>query len=218
MLRELLICAYRLYANIRSSVFCTFLKIFGNDLGKGVFVHWNSTIKSRIRIGNYSRINGTISISGDGKVIIGKYCAIGTYVTIITTNHGMNFANTQDTLQCRNKFKLTRENKTDVILGNNVWIGDNATILPGVVIDSGAVIGANSVVTRYVEPFTIVAGAPARLIRKRFTDDVADKLLKTSWWNWNEQKIKDNKEFFETDLTKVTPADIGKILKRSKTK
>lgn len=73
--------------------------------------------------------------------------------------------------------------KGDTIVGNDVWIGSDALIMPGVTIGSGAVIGARSVVTKNIEPYTIVAGVPARTIKKRFSPEVIDALLDLAWWD-----------------------------------
>jgi len=78
----------------------------------------------------------------------------------------------------------------DVIIGNDVWIGANATIMSGITIGDGAVIGANSNITKNVDPYTIVGGNPAKLIRKRFTDEQIKKLLKLAWWNKTDDVIK----------------------------
>jgi acetyltransferase-like isoleucine patch superfamily enzyme len=82
--------------------------------------------------------------------------------------------------------------KGDVVIGNDVWIGTNALILSGVKIGDGAVVAASSVVTEDVDPYTIVGGNPARLIRKRFDQETIDKLLKIRWWSWDIQRIKEN--------------------------
>jgi virginiamycin A acetyltransferase len=80
----------------------------------------------------------------------------------------------------------------DTIVGNDVWIGYDSLILPGVKIGDGAVIGARSVVTKDVAPYTIVAGNPATLVRQRFDDEVVSILLKLKWWDWENQKINQN--------------------------
>ena len=80
--------------------------------------------------------------------------------------------------------------KGDTIIGNDVWIGQNAVILPGVHIGDGAIIGANSVVGSNVAPYTIVAGNPARTIRKRFDDELIDLMLKYRWWDKSIEEIK----------------------------
>ena len=79
--------------------------------------------------------------------------------------------------------------KGDIHVGNDVWIGANSMIMSGITIGSGAVIGAHSVVTHDVRPYEIVAGIPARLVRKRFSDEIVDKLLKIAWWDWPDYKI-----------------------------
>lgn len=81
-----------------------------------------------------------------------------------------------------------------MIIGNDVWIGYRATILSGVKIGDGAVVGAMAVVTKDVEPYCIVAGNPARTIGKRFDDDTIRKLLEIKWWDWPIEKINANLE------------------------
>ena len=82
--------------------------------------------------------------------------------------------------------------KGDTVIGNDVWIGYKATILPGVQIGDGAIIASNATVTKNVEPYAIVGGNPARLIRKRFSETEIEKLLKLSWWDWPIEKITKN--------------------------
>jgi virginiamycin A acetyltransferase len=79
--------------------------------------------------------------------------------------------------------------KGDTVIGNDVWIGYRAAILPGVTIGDGAIIGSYAVVTRDVSPYAIVGGNPAKLIRKRFDDTVINRLLEIAWWNWPVEKI-----------------------------
>lgn len=80
--------------------------------------------------------------------------------------------------------------KGGVTIGDDVWIGRHAVIMPGINIGSGAVIAAGSVVTHAVPPYTIVAGVPSRVVRLRFTQDVIDQLLKIAWWNWPDAEIR----------------------------
>lgn len=84
------------------------------------------------------------------------------------------------------------DNKGDIVIGNDVWIGFEAVILSGVTIGDGAIIGTRAVVTKDVPPYTIVGGIPAKPIRKRFSDDVMSELLKLQWWNWPENRVKQN--------------------------
>lgn len=132
------------------------------------------------------------------KLIIGKFCQIASGVEFIMNgaNHQMNAVSTFPfyTLEGWNMNVPSIEDlplKGDTIIGNDVWIGQNATILPGVHIGDGAIIGANSVVGSDVEAYTIVAGNPARLIRKRFDDELTSLLLKYKWWD---QSIEDIQE------------------------
>jgi len=82
--------------------------------------------------------------------------------------------------------------KGDIIIENDVWIGATATIMSGVKISNGAVVGAGSVVTKDVPPYAIVAGNPAKVVKYRFTEEQIEKLLSIAWWDWEEQKIRDN--------------------------
>jgi serine acetyltransferase len=82
--------------------------------------------------------------------------------------------------------------KGDIIVENDVWIGAKATIMSGVRVSNGSIVAAGSVVTKDVPPYAIVAGNPAKVVKYRFNEEQIDKLLKISWWEWDEQKIKDN--------------------------
>lgn len=94
-----------------------------------------------------------------------------------------------------------------MVIGNNVWIGDGAIILSGVVIGNGAVIGAGSVITRDIPAWTIAAGVPGRVLRRRFSADICRQLDEVRWWDWPHQRMKRNSAFFETDL--VSNPDIN---------
>ena len=84
------------------------------------------------------------------------------------------------------------DNKGDIVVGNDVWIGYEAVILSGVTIGDGAIIGARAVVTKDVLPYTIVAGVPARPIRKRFDEETIARLEQLRWWDWPEDEIRRN--------------------------
>ena len=88
---------------------------------------------------------------------------------------------------------------------NDVWIGENATILSGVTIGNGAVIGTSAVVAKNVPDYSVVVGNPAKVIRKRFDEETIERLLRISWWNWSDQKI-------ETFLPLMLDTDISKFL------
>ena len=123
------------------------------------------------------------------KLIIGKFCQIAHGVEFIMNgaNHQMNAVSTFPFFANGWGAPPPKENdlplKGDTVIGNDVWIGQNAVILPGVHIGDGAIIGANSVVSKNVEPYEIVAGNPIRTIRKRFDDEMISMLLEFQWWN-----------------------------------
>lgn len=124
------------------------------------------------------------------KLVIGKFCQIAAGVEFVMNgaNHQMNAVSTFPfyTLAGWDMKAPTPEDmplKGDTVIGNDVWIGQNATILPGVHIGDGAIIGASSVVGSDVEPYTIVAGNPAQFIRNRFDDELTNLMLKWRWWD-----------------------------------
>ena len=126
----------------------------------------------------------------DDKLIIGKFCQIASGVEFIMNgaNHKMNAASTFpfyifEGWEQEVPPLSELPNKGDTVIGNDVWIGQNATILPGVHIGDGAIIGANSVVGSDVEPYTVVAGNPAKPVRKRFDDELIDLLEMFKWWD-----------------------------------
>ena len=134
------------------------------------------------------------------KLIIGKFCQIASGVKFLMNGmfHALNGISTfpfaifsQD---CRNKYpqNFSFPYKGDTVVGNDVWIGYNVTIMPGVHIGDGAIIGTNSTVTKDVPPYTIVAGSPAKQIRERFDHPQIEFLLKLQWWNWPIEKILQN--------------------------
>lgn len=100
------------------------------------------------------------------------------------------------TENCWSLYNMTTRKNPPIHIGNDVWIGQNVVVLPGVTIHDGAVCAAGAVVTHDVPPYTIVGGVPAKQIKKRYSDDIIDKLLKIQWWNWPEEKIQDNLEYF----------------------
>ncbi|MFA6016655.1 MAG: CatB-related O-acetyltransferase [Patescibacteria group bacterium] len=136
-------------------------------------------------------INGPMTIKGSDRVLIGKYCSIAENLFIISSNHIINRADIQG------EFTIpSDQSKGPVYIGNNVWCGDNVTILSGVTIGDGAAIGAGSVVTRDIPPFGIAVGAPARVVKYRFSKTVINKLLMLSWWHWNKKTVEKNVNFF----------------------
>ncbi|MGK7955031.1 MAG: CatB-related O-acetyltransferase [Crocosphaera sp.] len=135
------------------------------------------------------------------KLIIGKFCAIASDVKFIMNgaNHPLNHFTTYPFAifgyAWENTMSVEGESKGDTVIGNDVWLGYNSLILPGVKIGDGAIIAANSVVTKDVNAYTIMGGNPAKIIRQRFPDEVINILLKLQWWNWSIEKITENIHF-----------------------
>ena len=185
----------------------------GCNIGKGSFfeghnfVGKNSSFKGFLGFGSYiaseSKINGKI----------GRYCSIAQNVKVVNGFHPtekivsthpyfysqwncVDLKGTETNIFEELRFS-DKENKFDVIVGNDVWIGANAIILAGVKIGDGAVIAAGAVVTKDVEPYSIVGGVPAKEIRKRFTQEQIDFLLKFKWWDKDEKWLSENRAKFE---------------------
>lgn len=135
------------------------------------------------------------------RLVIGKFCSIacGARFLFNSANHTLASLSTYPFPLFFEEWGLEKENvaqawdnKGDILVGNDVWIGYEAIILAGVAIGDGAVIGARAVVTKDVPPYTIVGGTPARPIRKRFEDETIARLLALKWWDWPEEKIARN--------------------------
>ena len=148
------------------------------------------------------------------KLIIGKFCAIAKGVEFIMNgaNHRMNSISTypfnimgggwEKSTPTLDELPL----KGDTVVGNDVWIGQNVTVLPGVHIGNGAIIGANSVVASDIPPYCVAVGNPCKVIKKRFDDSLIEYLLNLKWWDWDAEKIFKN-------LEALTNADLSKIEK-----
>lgn len=133
------------------------------------------------------------------RLIIGKFCSIACGVKFIfnCANHTLKSLSTytfplffEEWDLPKSEVASTWDNKGDIVIGNDVWIGYDAVIMAGVTIGDGAIIGTRAVVTKDVEPYSIVGGVPAKEIRKRFAPEVIKRLLELQWWNWSEEKIR----------------------------
>ena len=183
----------------------------------GVHLHKGNFFGTETEIGVGTRINGKFLCKGAGKISIGKYCAIGHNVKAITANHNLNTINLQVQLNHELGVDSADANKQDIYIGNNVWIGDNAFILPGVSIGDGAIIGACAVVTKNVDPFSIIAGNPAKLIRFRFqSDEVRNMVKEIKWWDWSKERIKMNREFFAKDFNSMSSEELKNVIENLK--
>lgn len=146
------------------------------------------------------------------KLIIGKFCAIAKGIEFIMNgaNHRINAITTYPFNIMENGWEKSAPSlsdlklKEDTIIGNDVWIGQNVTVLPAVHIGDGAIIGANSVVAKDIPPYSVAVGNPCEVKRKRFDEDLIEYLLKIKWWDWSAEKIFKNMEALCCgDLSKI---------------
>lgn len=137
------------------------------------------------------------------KLKIGKFCSIacGAKFLFNAANHTINSLSTYPFPIFFEEWNLDTDttsiakawdNKGDIIIGNDVWIGYEAVILAGVTIGDGAIIASRAVVTKDVPPYTIVGGVPAKIIKKRFDERTIDKLIELRWWDWSKEDIRRN--------------------------
>ena len=177
-------------------------------------VYLNAVIKDpQIAVGNYTIYNDFVAdpllfeknnvlyhypIHRE-KLIIGKFCSIacGTKFLFNCANHTLKSLSTYTFPLFYEEWELEKsnittawDNKGDIVIGNDVWIGYKAVIMAGVHIGDGAIIAARAVVTKDVPPYTIVGGTPAKEIRKRFDPEVIQQLLMLKWWDWSTDKIR----------------------------
>jgi len=173
----------------------------------------NVVTNANIEIGDYTMYNDFVQDPLDfeknnvlyhypinkDKLKIGKFCSIacGAKFLFTSANHKMRSLSTYPFPIFFEEWGLdvknicdAWDNKGDIVIGNDVWIGYEAVILSGVTIGDGAIIGSRAVVTKDVEPYTIVGGVPAKSIRKRFDDKTILKLENIRWWNWDEKQIR----------------------------
>jgi len=122
------------------------------------------------------------------KAVIGNYCSIANNVSIGQGEHALDKISTSSFFYNNSYEELT---KKDCVIGNDVWIGVDAIILRGVTVGDGAVIGANSVVTKDVPPFAIVVGSPARVVRFRFPEKRIEEIIRSDWWSLNLDEAKE---------------------------
>ena len=151
------------------------------------------------------------------KLIIGKFCSIacGAKFLFNSANHTLNSLSTYPFPLFYEEWELdpknvaeSWDNKGNIIIGNDVWIGFEAVILAGVTIGDGAIIGARAVITKDIAPYTIVGGVPAKPNRKRFDDQIITTLLKMKWWNWPVEKITQNIQAIKSgDIAQLASID-----------
>ncbi len=166
------------------------LNVIKNNIGRNCVLNEEVKIyKETVRIGDFTYING-------GKLFyaqIGKFCSIGYNVCL---GSGEHFTDLVSTFPLKNKVAkipglVDFPKQIDCIIENDVWIGNNAIVKQGVTIGSGAIIASGAIVTKDVEPYSVVAGIPAKTIKHKFSDEITKKLLSIQWWDWDISKIEE---------------------------
>ncbi len=144
-------------------------------------------------IGRYSNVGYDCTIVNTN---IGNFTCLADFITIGSAQHPMTwvsmspvFENVKNSGSKKRFAKFDLDPTPHTIIGSDVWIGHGAIIKAGVTIGHGAVIGTGAVVTKDVEPYTVVAGCPAKIIRKRFSDEIIKRLLNSNWWNFCDDKL-----------------------------
>lgn len=170
-------------------------------IGRRAIVRRGSEVGGDVVLGDYSYISGPRAYVETAQ--IGKFCSIARQVVIGPGDHDLAAATTHPFPLSPAYGRLApvaraAVQKAPPVIGNDVWIGMNAIILRGVAIGDGAVVAANSVVTRDVAPYTVVGGNPARLLKPRFPAEVAEALQRSRWWDWSDQELTARLEDFHS--------------------
>lgn len=186
------------------SIFSNFLTQGSNisdNVTKGKYVRVRSRfLMSNVCIGSYSYISPNSSIRNTN---IGRFCSIGENFISGAAIHPTDRLSTSPVFystlnQCG--FYLSKENKIkeyeNVSIGHDVFIGANVIVLSGVTIGNGAIVAAGAVVTKDVPDYAVVGGIPAKIIKYRFSEDRIKKLKNISWWNWQENELKNVERYF----------------------
>lgn len=168
------------------------------SLGIPCGIHSNVVLESGVKIGDYSYVNSGTRVGKN--VTIGKYCSIAYNCLIGMGDHPVDFVSTSPfTFGENNVFNKEiawDDYNRKVVIGNDVWIGSNAIIMQGIKIGNGAIIAAGAVVTKDVQPYSVVGGIPAKEIKKRFDKDRISYLQRLEWWNLSESELQDYKNIF----------------------
>lgn len=184
----------------------TRFKLFRNRVRKKLFrlpeepLYTIDFLGDRFQIGEHTYGKPKVVSRGEGATLrIGKYCSIATGVTIfLGSEHRVDWISTYPFTFLWEEAKSIQGHpatKGDVVVGNDVWIGYGTTLLSGVTVGDGAVIGACSLVIKDVPPYAIVAGNPTQTIKYRFDEETIKKLLKIKWWNWPDQRVRENIQY-----------------------
>lgn len=152
-----------------------------------------------IKIG-YATTLGYNNLLG-GTITIGKYCQLGADVALHATNHPMSYITTYINHNLFQGSLKQLKDENEIKIGNDVWIGHGVIVVGNITIGNGAILAAGSVVTKDVPAYTIVAGVPAKAIRKRFSDSIIKEIEDLKWWDKSDEELEKNKSLFFKDFT-----------------
>ena len=175
----------------KATIYRFILKFKNLTDGSGILVGKGSKIVNGTVLGDGTRINGIIKIKGRGHCDIGKYCAFGDDIRMITSNHKVDDVVLQYALLNRLGLKAKADTRNGIEIGHNVWIGDRVTILPGVTIGNSAIIAAGAIVTKEVPAYAVVGGTPAKIIKYRFSEEEIKAQESLQWWHWSIAEMKE---------------------------
>jgi phosphonate metabolism protein (transferase hexapeptide repeat family) len=177
------------------------VELVNTRLGKYTQIGRFSVLRN-VTMGDYSYCDGFNEMD---YATIGKFCSIATFARVNPGNHPAYTRVAQHHFTYRSSnFGLGPDDDTFfewrkqhwVTIGNDVWIGHKATVMPGVTVGNGAAIGTGAVVTKDVEPYAVVAGVPAKKLKMRFDDALIVKIEKSRWWDWDHETLRARLEDF----------------------
>lgn len=177
-------------------------------IGSNSVIYEGVELKDKVVLGKYTLVNkGTLIRTAK----IGNYTSIGPYCQIGMPEHPVDHMSTSPFIYNRNRSILNlnswSEFRETPVIGNDVWIGGNVVIVQGVKIGDGAIVAAGAVVTKDVEPYTIVGGVPAKFIRKRYDEKIIKHLQEMNWWDMSLDELEKHKQLFDAGSDWINEID-----------
>lgn len=188
----------------------------GQNISVGEYTIYNDFVRDPVEF-EKNNVLYHYPVNGD-KLVIGKFCSIacGAKFLFTSANHTQKSLSTYPFPIFYDEWGLdvhniasAWDNKGDIVVGNDVWIGYEAVILSGVKIGDGAIIGARALVTKDVPPYSVVGGVPAKIIKQRFSAEVIEKLQKIKWWNFSPEILREN-------ISAIQSGDISALIGENK--